>query len=204
MMRHTPFALVVVAPSGSGKTTVIRRLVEQEKSGIWYSISATTRKPRPEEVDGYDYYFVSREQFEAWIREDALLEWAEVYGEYYGTPKAPVLEHLARGEDVILDLDIHGRRALELALPGQVVSVFLAPPDLETLRERLLHRGAEDPEKLRIRLANAERELEWAWECDYWVLNRELDEAVAQLRTVLYAERLRRGRARLPLLERRR
>lgn len=204
MMTHMPFALVVVAPSGSGKTTVIRRLVKRERQGIWYSISATTRKPRPGEVDGYDYHFVSRSQFEEWIREGALLEWAEVYGEYYGTLKAPVLERFERGEDVILDLDIHGRRSLELALPGRVVSVFLAPPDLETLRERLLHRGAEDPEKLRIRLANAERELEWAWECDYWVLNRELEEAVEQLRTILYAERHRRGRARLSLLERRR
>ncbi|HDM89987.1 MAG TPA: guanylate kinase, partial [candidate division WOR-3 bacterium] len=171
-MNHEPFLIVVSAPSGTGKTTVLRRFLKI-CDGLFYSVSATTRKMRPGEVNGRDYIFLDKEVFENWIKEGKLLEWAEVYGEYYGTPRDPVIENMELGRDVIMDLDVEGKRKLEAQFPDRLVSVFLYPPDRETLRKRLLSRGAEDEEKLKIRLSKAEEELRWASEYEYWVVNED-------------------------------
>ncbi len=194
-MNHEPFLIVVSAPSGTGKTTVLRRFLKI-CDGLFYSVSATTRKMRPGEVNGRDYIFLDKEVFENWIKEGKLLEWAEVYGEYYGTPRDPVIENMELGRDVIMDLDVEGKRKLEAQFPDRLVSVFLYPPDRETLRKRLLSRGAEDEEKLKIRLSKAEEELRWASEYEYWVVNEDIEKAALRLKDITEAERMKRKRAR--------
>ena len=121
---------------------------------------------------------------------------AEVYGEYYGTPRDPVTENMELGRDVIMDLDVEGKRRLEAQFPDRLVSVFLYPPDRETLRKRLLSRGAEDEEKLKIRLGKAEEELRWAFEYEYWVVNEDIEKAALRLKSITEAERMKRRRAR--------
>jgi len=194
-MNHEPFLIVVSAPSGTGKTTVLRKFLKI-CDGLFYSVSATTRKMRPGEVNGRDYIFLDKEVFENWIKEGKLLEWAEVYGEYYGTPRDPVIENMELGRDVIMDLDVEGKRKLEAQFPDRLVSVFLYPPDRETLRKRLLSRGAEDEEKLKIRLSKAEEELRWASEYEYWVVNENIEKAALRLKDITEAERMKRKRAR--------
>ena len=194
-MNHEPFLIVVSAPSGTGKTTVLRKFLTI-CDGLFYSVSATTRKMRPGEVNGRDYIFLEKETFRNWIKEGKLLEWAEVYGEYYGTPRDPVTENMELGRDVIMDLDVEGKRRLEAQFPDRLVSVFLYPPDRETLRRRLLSRGAEDEEKLKIRLSKAEEELRWAFEYEYWVVNEDIEKAALRLKSITEAERMKRRRAR--------
>ncbi len=194
-MNHEPFLIVVSAPSGTGKTTVLRRFLKI-CDGLFYSVSATTRKMRPGEVNGRDYIFLDKEVFENWIKEGKLLEWSEVYGEYYGTLRDPVIENMELGRDVIMDLDVEGKRKLEAQFPDRLVSVFLYPPDRETLRKRLLSRGAEDEEKLKIRLSKAEEELRWASEYEYWVVNEDIEKAALRLKDITEAERMKRKRAR--------
>jgi len=194
-MNHEPFLIVVSAPSGTGKTTVLRKFLKI-CDGLFYSVSATTRKMRPGEVNGRDYIFLEKETFRNWIKEGKLLEWAEVYGEYYGTPRDPVIENMELGRDVIMDLDVEGKRKLEAQFLDRLVSVFLYPPDRETLRKRLLSRGAEDEEKLKIRLSKAEEELRWASEYEYWVVNEDIEKAALRLKDITEAERMKRKRAR--------
>ncbi len=199
-MKHRPLLLVITAPSGTGKTTVIRNLLKRDPQ-LAYSVSATTRKRRKGEVSGRSYIFMSRKEFEQKIQEGYFLEWAQVYGEYYGTPLPPIQKHLENGKDVVLDLDIQGKRALEQKFGSQVVSVFLLPPSLEELRRRLEMRGTDSPEQLQLRFEMARRELQWALECDYVVLNDQQELAVERVWTVLKAERMRRFRVIHPLLE---
>ena len=193
MIKHRPFLIVVSAPSGSGKTTIVR-MVLQKMNDLFYSVSATTRKKRPGEVDGKDYIFVTHETFAKWIDEGKVVEWAEIYGEYYGTPKAPIDRALKEGRDVILDLDIHGKRALEKLYGKDVVSVFLLPPSIEELRRRLISRGAESPEKLKLRLALSKEEMKWGYEYDYIVLNDIREVATDNVISIIKAERMRRER----------
>ena len=192
-LKHRPFLIIISAPSGGGKTTV-KNQVLRAMPEIAYSVSATTRKPRENEVDGVDYIFVTRERFEEWLSQGELLEWAEIYGEYYGTPKTPILKWLSEGRDVLLDLDVHGKRSVQRAFPGRTVSIFLLPPDLATLRERLLERGTEKGEKLERRLKLARTEMDHAFEYDYWVINDTVESAVERVISIIQAERLRSGR----------
>jgi len=178
---------VVSAPSGAGKTTLCRA-VQDRVDGLFYSVSATTRARRDWEVDGVDYHFVSRETFKRWIQENALLEWAEIYGELYGTPADPIRRALANGQDVILDLDVVGKRKLEALFPRQVVSIFIFPPSLEALQERLIQRGVE-PGKLQTRLDRAREELSHAREYTYWILNENLEHAMEALVSIIHAAR---------------
>ncbi len=190
---HRPFLVVISAPSGGGKTTV-KNMVLEMMQGLAYSVSATTRKPREDEVDGVDYIFVDHEQFREWLARGELLEWAEVYGELYGTPKTPVVKWLADGKDVLLDLDVHGKRSVERAFPGRTVSIFLLPPDMMTLRERLLERGTESGEALERRLRQARTEMDHAFEYDYWVVNDEVDAAAERIVSIITSERLKSNR----------
>jgi guanylate kinase len=180
--------LVLAAPSGAGKSTIARRLLASEPD-LTLSVSATTRAPRAGERDGVDYFFRSRAAFEAMIAAGELLESADVFGRLYGTPRAPVIAALDAGRDVVFDIDWQGHRQLCAALPGDVVGVFVLPPSLVELEARLRARG-DSAEEIARRMAAARTEIaHWA-EFGHIVVNRALDQAVAEIRCVLHAARL--------------
>mgnify|MGYP001114767109 CR=1 FL=1 len=186
--------LVVSAPSGTGKTTILREVIDG-LPGLVFSISHTTRPPRPEEEDGHDYHFVTPEEFRK-IRDrrpGGFLEWAEVHGNMYGTAGNNVDEQLQGGQDVILDIDVQG--AMQVRDAASPVMVFITPPSLSALEERLRQRGTEDEKAIALRLQNARRELAFADRYDYLIVNDLLAEAVESLRSVVIAERCRRRRA---------
>jgi guanylate kinase len=177
--------LVLSGPSAVGKSTVVRRLREQVPN-LHFNVSATTRDPRPGEVDGIDYHFVSAEQFQKLIDSGELLEWAEIHGGLHrsGTPSAPVIEAAAIGQPVLIEVDLAGARSVKKAMP-EAITVFLAPPSWEALQQRLIGRGTETPETMARRLATAEAELAAQDEFDVVVVNSQLDSACSQLVTLL-------------------
>lgn len=181
-------ALVLSAPSGAGKTTLIHRL-RGEFPGIGYSVSCTTRAPRPGEVDGEDYLFLSRQAFEERRAAGDFAEWAEVHGNLYGTPLAPVREMLAAGRDILFDIDVQGAAQLRLNLEGAAF-IFILPPSMAELERRLRERGQDDEESIDRRLANARRELREAAWYDALVVNDELDAAYDRLRAAYVAATL--------------
>ncbi|MBV8857027.1 MAG: guanylate kinase [Acidobacteria bacterium] len=183
---------VISSPSGGGKGTLIKRLREAVP-GVGYSVSWTTRAPRPGEVDGVNYRFVSEVEFAAMIRAQGFVEWAVVHGHHYGTTRAAVAEALAAGLDIILEIDVQGARAVRTTMES-VVSIFILPPSFEVLRERLTLRMTERPEELELRLANARGEVAEYRHFDYLILNDEVERAAAQLSSVVWAERARRER----------
>lgn len=170
---------VVSGPSGVGKGTVIGRLFQQ-RDGLWKSVSATTRAPRPGEVDGVDYFFVDRDDFERSVDEGGFLEWAEYSGNLYGTPLASVREHLDAGEDVILEIEVQGAFQVREAMPDSVL-VFIEPPSMEELERRLRSRGSEDDDAVRRRLAAAKMEMARKMEYDKQFVNDDIDRTVAAL-----------------------
>lgn len=185
--------LVVSAPSGCGKTTLLKKVMT-DLPGLVFSVSHTTREPRPGEEDGRDYHFVNSEQFKE-IRDQqpsGFLEWAEVHGNYYGTSRQDVEARLAEGQDVILDIDVQG--AKQIRQHGALVTIFIAPPSLPELKRRLRSRGTESEESLAVRLANAGKEMQAADAYTYLIVNDKLDEAVRALKAVIIAERCRRRR----------
>lgn len=185
-------ALVTSGPSGAGKSTVCKQFLALE-AGVHFSISCTTRPPRPGETHGVEYYFLSRAEFESQIAANGFLEHAEVHGNYYGTPRSEVEPYLERGADVLLDIDVQGARQLRAnAAPGSSLAlgasfVFMAPPSFAELEQRLRHRGTETEAVIQKRLNNARGELA-AWrEYDYLVINDTVEAAVARLRAILAA-----------------
>ncbi len=179
--------LVVAAPSGAGKSTITRALLESEP-GVSLSISATTRTPRAGERDGEHYHFRSPAAFDAMVQAGELLEWAEVFGRRYGTPRAPVDQALSAGRDIVFDIDWQGYRMLRAALPSDVLGVFILPPSLEALRTRLIRRGdAEDA--IQRRMQAAQDEIAHWLEFDHVVVNDDLDSATDAVRSVLHAAR---------------
>jgi guanylate kinase len=185
--------LVLSSPSGTGKTTLSRRLLEIDPA-VQLSVSATTRPQRPAEVDGRDYHFVDRTRFDEMVRKGQLLEWAEVFGNRYGTPRAPVEEALSRGQDVLFDIDWQGTQQLRDKVSKDFVSVFLLPPSIPELERRLTTRAQDSDEVIRGRMAKAADEMSHWAEYDYVLLNRDVDETFAQLQAILTAERLKRER----------
>jgi len=183
---------VISSVSGGGKTTVINRLMEC-LPGLRVSLSHTTRKPRPDEREGEDYFFVSRGEFAKMIEKEQFLEWAEVYGHLYGTSKAAVDASVSGEDDVILDIDVQGALHVREKRPDAVL-VFLVPPSMEEQGKRLERRGTEDPNQLLKRLEAAREELATLFEYDYAVLNDEVGEAVKAVKSIILSERCRTGR----------
>ena len=185
--------LVLSSPSGAGKTTLAKRLLDAD-SNIRMSVSVTTRKPRPGEVEGTDYIFVDRAEFERLKKRRQLLEWAEVFGQFYATPKAAVLDALRGGHDVLFDVDWQGARQLKKRLPRDVVRVFILPPDSKALERRLRARNQDSEAAVAHRMARAAAEIEHWQEYDYVIVNANIDRSLAELMSILAAERLRRVR----------
>jgi guanylate kinase len=185
--------LVLSSPSGAGKTTLSRRLLDEDK-GVTLSVSVTTRKMRPGEKDGRDYTFIDRKGFDALIDKDELLEWAEVFDNYYGTPRTPVMDALAAGHDVLFDIDWQGTQQLREKARNDLVSVFILPPSVPELEQRLHKRARDDYETIHRRMAKASDEMSHWAEYDYVVINRDLDQAFADVKAVLAAERVKRER----------
>lgn len=183
--------LVVSSPSGAGKTTLTRNLMEQEEN-ISLSISVTTRARRGSEIDGVHYLFRSKRQFETLRDTGDLLEWAEVHGNYYGTPREPVEKALSEGRDVLFDIDWQGTRQLLEKMRGDVVTVFVLPPTAGDLKARLERRAEDSQAIITQRLQNAFEEIAHWREYDYILVNRDLDKSFARLRAILTAERLKR------------
>jgi guanylate kinase len=184
---------VLSSPSGAGKTTLARRLLEAD-TGIRMSVSVTTRKPRRGEVHGVDYTFVDKREFERLKARRKLLECAEVFGHCYGTPKAPVLEALQAGKDVLFDVDWQGARQIKRRLPRDVVRVFILPPDGKTLERRLKGRNQDSEATVAHRMAAAAAEIAHWQEYDYVVINADVEESLASVKAILAAERLKRER----------
>jgi len=185
--------LVLSSPSGAGKTTLSRKLLDMDR-GVALSISVTTRKMRPGEQDGRDYHFIERRQFDALIEKNDLLEWAEVFDNYYGTPKKSVMDALASGRDVLFDVDWQGTQQLRDKAPNDLVSIFVLPPSIPELERRLKTRAQDDYETIHRRMAKAADEMSHWAEYDYVVINHDIDQAFVEVASILAAERLKRER----------
>jgi guanylate kinase len=181
------------SPSGAGKTTLSHKLLEADRN-IEMSVSVTTRKPRPGEVEGRDYYFIAKEKFESMIVAKELLEWANVFGNLYGTPRAPVEEALAKGRDVLFDIDWQGTQQLAQAMEDDLVRLFILPPNADALRTRLIGRNQDASNVIAKRMAEAGREISHWPEYDYVVVNEVVETAHREVVAILTAERLKRRR----------
>lgn len=183
---------VVSSPSGGGKGTLIRRVLNRFRN-LSYSVSYTTRKPRNGEVDGREYFFVTTEEFEAMTRANEFLEWALVHSKLYGTSRRQVSRDVSEGRDIILEVDVQGAASVRGLVPD-AVSIFILPPSLEILGQRLVARGTDSPAELELRLRNAPEELKEYKEFDYVIINDDVKRAADQLTSIIEAERVRRER----------
>lgn len=184
---------VMSSPSGAGKTTLSRRLLAAD-ANISMSVSVTTRPPRPGEVEGKDYHFISQDRFMQMRERNELLEWAEVFGNFYGTPRKPVEDALARGRDMLFDIDWQGTQQLSEKMADDLVRLFILPPSAEVLQDRLINRAQDSLTVVAKRMAKASDEISHWPEYDYVIVNEDLDLAHQQVMAILNAERLRRRR----------
>jgi guanylate kinase len=183
---------IISAPSGTGKTTLVKELIRQ-LPGLQFSVSYTTRLPRPDEKDGEDYYFVSHSVFQKMVEQNEFLEWAEVLGNRYGTPRPDLKKIEHEGVDLILDIDTQGARTVTKEI-SQPVLIYLLPPSLKVLKERLMKRGVDSLERIKFRLSNARRDMEEAYGYHYVIVNDRVEDTFEKLKSVVIAERCRRGR----------
>jgi guanylate kinase len=185
--------LVMSSPSGAGKTTLSRKLLATD-TNVTMSVSVTTRSPRSGEVEGKDYYFITKDRFAQMRDRKELLEWAEVFGNFYGTPRKPVEEALGKGRDVLFDIDWQGTQQLAQAMEDDLVRIFILPPSSDELQDRLINRAQDSSSVVAKRMAEASREISHWPEYDYVIVNDSVEESHAQIVAVLSAERLRRRR----------
>ena len=199
LKRQTGFALIVSGPSGTGKSTLCTRLMASNPE-LFFSVSCTTRSPRTNEKDGIDYHFLTKEQFLEKKNNDLFIEYAEVHGNYYGTLCSEILDRINQGLNVLLDIDVQGVMQIkEFAKKNELLSksveyLFIAPPDMKTLAQRLSNRGTDDENVIALRLQNASRELRMWKEYEYLVINNDLDAALAQMQCFYEAMRLKTKR----------
>jgi guanylate kinase len=192
LIHHPGNVFVVSAPSGAGKSTLVQRLVSTVPD-LMFSISFTTRKPRPGEVDGRDYFFIDDERFETMVREDGFVEWVQVYGHRYGTGRDWLNGVLASGRDVLLDIETTGALNLRRAIPDARM-IFILPPSVAALEQRLRSRGKDSDEQIRIRMQHARHETELYHAYDYLVMNDDLELAYRQFESIIHATRASRER----------
>lgn len=185
--------IVLSSPSGAGKTTLTRQLLSEDDN-MMMSVSATTRKPRSSELDGRDYYFVTKDVFSEMIDNEDFLEHAKVFDHYYGTPRGPVEEALSEGKDVVFDIDWQGAQQLTQASADDLVKVFILPPSKTELERRLRTRAQDSDEVIAKRMAKSESEMSHWAEYDYVIVNEDIDTAMQELRAIILAERMRRKR----------
>lgn len=186
--------LVLSSPSGAGKTTIANHLRQIEEAHLRMSISVTTRASRPGEVEGKDYFFVNDTTFQTMVEDEAFLEHAKVFGNAYGTPKDYVLKALHKGYDIIFDIDWQGTQQLAQFARDDLVSVFILPPSVEALRERLQKRGQDSDAVMAFRMEQAAHEISHWPEYDYVIINENLEESIVQVQKILHAERMKRSR----------
>jgi guanylate kinase len=180
---------VVAAPSGAGKSSLVKALMELD-AGVQPSVSHTTRAPRGQEFDGREYFFINDAEFDAMVAENAFLEWAHVHGNRYGTSKSTIEERISQGLDVVLEIDFQGAVQIK-RLFANAVLIFILPPSWEELRSRLLRRGEDTAEVIEIRLANAATEMAQAHEFDFVIINKLFDKALFDLKAIVHAQRLK-------------
>lgn len=186
--------LVLSSPSGAGKTTIANEIRKREEAHLRISISVTTRSRRPGEVDGKDYFFVNEETFKNMVEKEAFLEHAKVFGNYYGTPKEYVFNVLKSGRDIIFDIDWQGTQQLAQFARDDLVSIFILPPSVEALRERLQKRGQDSEDVMNLRMEQASNEISHWPEYDYVIINEDLEVSIQQVQEILHSERLKRRR----------
>ncbi|MEW9094037.1 MAG: guanylate kinase [Clostridiaceae bacterium] len=197
-MNKPGLLIVISGPSGTGKGTVCKALLD--RNDFWISVSATTRRPRVGEVNGESYYFLSKEEFLDRISENDFLEYAEVYGNYYGTPKSKVIEMIENGEDVILEIDIQGALKVKENYPNGVF-IFILPPSMEELKKRITNRGTETEESLMTRFKCAYKEINYVSKYNYAVVNDEVEDAVNKIESIILAEKCRVDRIKSTILD---
>ena len=191
--KHKGVMLVLSSPSGAGKSSICRALLDLDKN-LYLSISTTTRKKRPNEASGIDYNFVTLDEFEYKLRQNNFIEYAKVFNNFYGTDKSIVEDKINKGKDILFDIDWQGAQQLREKMGEDIVSVFILPPSKKELERRLKERGQDTDKVVKERMSEATAEItHWA-EYDYVIINHDLDQSVAQVRTILTAERMRRHR----------
>ncbi|MFV0432026.1 MAG: guanylate kinase [Alphaproteobacteria bacterium] len=192
-LTHEPFALILTGASGAGKGTIGKAL-RKEFSSLKLSVSATTRAKRPGEVEGVDYFFYSQEEFMQAIKDEKMMEWAEVFGQYYGTPLKPVLDDFAKSHDVLFDIDWQGARQIKEKLGIRAINIHILPPSKEILKQRLIERGQDSMEVIEGRMVKAASEISHWKDCDYVIVNHELEAAIKEAKVIFLAECRRRIR----------
>lgn len=192
-MTRRGLLLILSSPSGAGKSTLSRKLMAWDPS-LSFSVSATTRSPRSAEVDGREYYFKSRGAFQTMVKDGQMLEHAEVFGNFYGSPRGPVETAMNQGRDTLFDIDWQGGQQIKQAMRGDVVSIFILPPSIAELEGRLRGRAQDSEDVIAQRMAKSQAEISHWMEYDYVIVNRDLETAFAELVTIVQAERLRRDR----------
>jgi len=185
--------VVLSSPSGAGKTTLTKKVLNSSKN-ILMSVSATTRQPRPGEVDGKDYIFLSKSKFSEMIDNDEFLEYAKVFDNFYGTPRAPVEDALAKGFDIVFDIDWQGAQQLTQAAANDLVKIFILPPNMRELENRLRSRAQDSDDVIARRMSKSENEISHWAEYDYIIINEDISEAIEELTTIVNAERMKRPR----------
>jgi guanylate kinase len=185
--------LVISSPSGAGKTTICKKILE-EVNGINLSVSVTTRKKRKDEVEGVDYFFKNDEEFLLMIKNDEFIENAKVFGNYYGTLKEEVLKKIKNGVDVLVDIDWQGTRQIQKHIPEDIVKIFILPPSIKELECRLRNRASENEEDFLKRMLEARKEISHFDEYDFIIINENIHEAVSSVKSILYSERQRKSR----------